>query len=218
MKMPPSNRTIHRFLKRVPYAVWALVGAAALVSAFFIRNSLDAKESLRQGDAALENGFEDMAILHYRRSVESYTPIGKTGETALKRLIALGDAQMQEGNPDRALFAFRSARFAVLSTRHLFIPFEAYLAQIHQRIDNAASLRNPSFEKTAAKLSNFEKRLPSRWKGFLGAVAFLMWLASIPTAAVFGLKKEGGASRRLPYLAALMLVLFALWCGLLAAA
>ena len=207
-----------RVVGRHPGLTGTAAVLVALFSAFWIRNWIDAKESLFLGDAARNDGATETAILHYRHGVESYAPYADANREALDRLVAVGDASMRNGNVDRALFAYRSARFAILATRHVTVPFGAYLPALHRKIERAATAQEKGVGEVASELTRFEARLPVRWKGFSGAAIFLLWLASVPFTAFWGFRKEGKTTRFLPYLAALNLVLLTAWCCLIAAA
>jgi len=217
MTRPAPACALRRCYARNRSVVTVIAGLFAVVIAFLIRNVVDANASLRAGDAARDAGEREMAILHFRHGLESYTPFGDANAQSLKRLLSMGDAAMARGDVDLALFAYRSGRFGILATRHLTVPFESYLAPIHRRIRNAESKRGGLERRKGPRLEAYEARLPVRWKGFLGAALFLLWLGTFPVLIRFGFDAFGARTRLLPYIGAAAIAAFAGWCGLLAA-
>lgn len=196
----------------------ATLSAVAVLGVFWARNGLASRRHVREGDAALATGDADGAILAYRHGVESYAPLLGAHREAMERLIAVGDDRLAVGDTGRALFAFRSARFGALSTRHLFTPFESYLPRIQRGIERAVARDRASPTDVPTGLSGYRGRRPDPVTGLLGGLCFALWLGTLPLAAYRGFTREGRPKKALLPIALGALALLLGWCGLISSA
>lgn len=95
---------------------------------------------------ALRAGDAHGAVEHARRAAGWYAPGAPHVRVAYDRLLALGRAAEGLGDRETALFAFRSARTAVIETRWFLAPHEADRARAEVAIArlSAAAPRAPN--------------------------------------------------------------------------
>lgn len=197
----------------------ALVAFGTLVA----RATLDAARSTRLADEAAAQGDFESTVLHLRHAAQWYVPILGTRRHQLERMIELGDGAQ---TPEAQLFAWRSARGAILSVRHAWVPNGNLLPGLHERIGQAMALQaqrtSPDSARSAAEytaeLDAWRERQPAPLPAFLASFAFVGWIASLALAAWRGISPAGRPTRALALWLALSVALLVSWVLLVRAA
>lgn len=195
------------------WRVWAVATLLAL-STLVLRASVDAARSVRLAEEAAELGDFESTVLHLRHAAQWYVPFVGTRRTQLERIIELGDTAT---TPEAQLFAWRSARGAILSVRHFRVPNADLLPELHQRIGQAMAIQaqqtSPATARSAAEyaaeLDAWRERQPAPLPAFLASLAFVGWISALALAAWRGISSEGRLRRELAgwlVLSALLLV------------
>lgn len=117
--------------------------AAVILSAFTIRVVSSAAAELRRGDAFLEKGEREAAVVHYRRAARWYAPGSPYHVKALGKLARIGTEAEKKGDLELALSAYRAIRTAILSTRSTYIPERARLRAANERIADLMAAQPP---------------------------------------------------------------------------
>lgn len=172
-------------------------------------------------EASLIAGDRPSAVLHFRHSAQWYTPIGSRTRAALQRTMLLGDEAFATHDLESALYAWRSARGAILSTRHLFTPNADMLPGLHERIGHAMFLQGESLTSAAsgsaqrsaaeytAELAAWRERQPSTPRALGASLAFVGWLGSLLLFARHGLTPDGRLVKaKVPILFVSLVLLF----------
>jgi len=182
-------------------AIALVVVALVVVTA---RASVESSRSLSLGIAAESEGDAISAAYHYRHAAQWLTPFGGADDEALSRLVDLGDARNDAGDVEGALFCWRSARSAVMATRHLWTPHVDVLDGLHPRIADAMAIqrtddpdaRPAHADRYRAQLDAWRDRQPSPWHAAGASLAFVAWIGALAAAGWFGLTAEGRVRRR----------------------
>lgn len=188
----------------------------AVVCSAVVRANVESRSERAAATQARERGDVPSAVLHLRRSAQWHAFCCTPTRAALDELVHIGDAAAAEGRLEDALFAWRSARDAILAVRHVRVPNEGLLDDLHPRIARAMAEQAGRGDDEAAR---FQAQLDA-WRErranlALGAAAGLAaWGAYGAFAALFllGVRPDGSVRRR-PFLLALAagLVLTLLW-------
>ncbi len=200
------------------------IGVALVVSLliFWGRAVQGSRHAYHLGEEAVTAGELQHAAVQYRHAIQWYTPIGGRGHASFDRLVALGDTAAADGDVEGALFAYRSARLGVMSTRHLVTPMAGELPALHQKIGGLMSVQTGDPADAArftAQLDAYQGRRPRPILGLLASLFFIAWLGSLFAAAWRGFTPEGRVVRgELIRWVGLSFVLLAVWlaCVLLA--
>lgn len=120
-----------RWLKRIGRGI-GVAGVLTLLLA--VRVVSASSVELREADRLRGRGDVDASIAHYRRAARWYAPGNVYVTDALDRLAEIGASAEGEGDPERALAAWRSVRGAILGARSFYVPHGERLAQADQRI------------------------------------------------------------------------------------
>jgi hypothetical protein len=168
------------------------------------RAFVEGRRDLADGDRAAEAGDAASATLLYRHSAQWYVPGPGSDDIALTRLVELGDQLSAAGDRDAALFAWRSARDAIMATRHLFVPHAGLLPELHTRIADAmgaqAAERGGDASTHAAEFRAELEAWPERRRNpllVLGAsLGFYAWIATLALAAWRGFGADGTFNKR----------------------
>jgi hypothetical protein len=119
---------------RVRSACQLLALAALVLFVIVIRVVSSARQELGEADRLLARGDLDGAIVHYRRAARWYAPGSPYHVRALEQLAQLAADAERNGEPERALSAYRSLRAAIMATRSLYVPEQARLGAANLRI------------------------------------------------------------------------------------
>lgn len=179
-----------------------VVLAAMVVVALAViagRASYESARSYGLGEAARAQGASIDAAYHYRHAAQWLTPLGRSDDRALERLVDLGDERLDAGDVEGALFCWRSARSAIMATRHLATPHVDVLDRLHPRIAGAmATQRTDDADERVVhesryrdQLDGWRERQVSPWHALGASVAFVLWIASLALAGWTGLTREG---------------------------
>ena len=202
-----------------------LIGAACIlvVCTMWGRAMVESGSAYRAAEEALENGDHESAAIHFRHAAQWVAPAGTRSGAAIDRLVELGEDHEDRGEIASALFAYRSARSAIMATRWLVVPHRSELEGIHGGIARLMSVHasgegqpDPVLEaRYRAELDAFAERAPNRWMALGAGLAFLAWLGSLIWIVRRGWTDAGEIviSRLLGALAS-SVVLLALWLGL----
>lgn len=184
------------------------------------RASYESNRAYGLGEAARAEGASIDAAYHYRHAAQWLTPLSRADDRALERLVELGDERLDASDVEGALFCWRSARSAIMATRHLATPHRDVLDTLHPRIAGAMAIQRTSDpdERVAhearyrAQLDAWRERQVSPWFALGASVAFALWIASLALAAWTGLTPEGRVrSRPLAGWLVASAALFATW-------
>jgi hypothetical protein len=181
--------------------VWG-TGVAVVVLAVVVvsaRTVHESSRSLTLGADAEHAGDVISAAYHYRHAAQWLSPFTQADDRALYRLVELGNQRADTGAIDEALFCWRSARWAVLSTRHLWTPHRGVLDDVHPRIATAMAeirsedptRRRADAERYRSQLDGWRDRQASPWHAAGASLAFIAWLASLVVAGWCGLRADG---------------------------
>lgn len=180
--------------------VGLLIFAVALA---YVRAGTESRSAYRAGETADADGDWQSAVLHYRHSAQWHAPmIGRSGE-ALAALIEIGDDRAEVDDLDGALVAYRSARFAIMATRHLTTPHAELLPDLHAKIASHMATqvdgRGNEEARFLAQLDAYEDRRPNPMLSLGASLGFLLWLASLAMMAWRGFEPDGRPRAR-PFL------------------
>lgn len=106
------------------------VGLAVLV----VRVVVASHQELGQAESLAGGGDVDAAIVHYRRAARWYAPGNPYATDALEALARVGRAAERAGDRERALFAWRSVRAAIMASRSFYVPHGDRLARANEHI------------------------------------------------------------------------------------
>lgn len=192
----------------------ALLIFAALLA--YVRAGIESRSAFSLGEAAQANGDWESAVLHHRHAAQWHAPfIGRSAE-AVDALIAIGDERVDASDTSGALVAYRSARFAIMATRHLTTPNAEALDELHPRISALMAEQVNGGEADATRfedqLEAYEDRRPSPALALGASVGFLAWLLALGMVAWRGFEPEGRVRPR-PFIGWLFaaLVFLATW-------
>ena len=144
------------------------------------------RAELDEGLRAEAAGELDAAIAHHRRAVRWFLPVAPWADTALERLLAIGAAAEEDGDPALALSAYRSVRAGVMAGRSLWIPHGEVLRRADERIAQlmAAGDVPPSDARLDAEGREArylelleEDRDPALGWALLALLGFGLWIA-----------------------------------------
>jgi hypothetical protein len=181
--------------------VEGLIALAVVLLTLMVRLSLDSHAACADAEQAWSEGRGDDAILAWRHAIESYLPVGTCAGAAAERLQEVAVESEAAGNPEQALFALRSLRTGLMSTRHVWVPQGARLPQLHADIARlmAASLpadqdRAAAEQEFRAQLDAWRSRAPRTPFALGAALCFVAWLVVLPLGARRVLTPEGRLS------------------------
>ena len=166
----------------------------ALVLAY-ARAGVESRKAFAQAEAAHAEGDWESAVLHFRHAAQWHAPIiGRSGES-LDALVAIGDERSDEDDLTGALVAYRSARFAIMATRHLSTPHAEVLDQLHPRISGLMAGQVEGGEEEQARfqdqLDAYEDRRPNPALALGASAGFLAWLLALGMVAWRGFEPAG---------------------------
>lgn len=92
------------------------------------------KVQFEEGEGGLRSGDFMVALTGYESAIRMYLPFSATVELAAKRIWALAEQAEREGDPERALLAYRSLRSAFYAVRWLQQPGKDWIARCDTRI------------------------------------------------------------------------------------
>ena len=113
---------------------WWITAVVLVLSVAFVRVWTSARSELVQAQAAEAAGEIDRAIEHFQYAARWYTPFSSAPNDAIDALWRIAQDQEEQGQPERALKAYRRLRGAILATRSLYSPFEARRVSTNERI------------------------------------------------------------------------------------
>lgn len=148
--------------------------------------------------AAESVGDVPSAIVHHRHVLQWYLPIGTPATASLARLVALGDAAVEAGDLQLALFAWRSARTAILLTRHLWVPHADQLDPLHVRISSAMAQQTgvpADAVRFRLQLENWRQGRPHPAWVMASGLAFVGWLVSLGITLWRSIDRRGTVAR-----------------------
>lgn len=129
--------------------------AGVVVAVLVVRVVVASHDELERAAELQREGEVDAAIVHLRRAARWYAPGNPYVTDALDALASVGREAERQGDRERALFAWRSVRAAILSTRSFYVPHAERLDRADTRIaELMASLDPPPIDagKSRAEL------------------------------------------------------------------
>lgn len=161
----------------------------------YARAGVESRQAFSAGSEAHAAGDWQSAVLHYRHSAQWHAPAISRSADAVEALVSIGDERATEGDVEGALIAYRSARFAIMATRHLTTPHAAALPELHEKIaghmaDQAGGGADVR-ERYRTQLDDYEGRRPNPWLAFGASAGFALWLLSLAMMAWRGFEPEG---------------------------
>lgn len=182
MKTPPLVRT---WAPRVAAVI------AVLVTILTVRVLVDGGTELTRAEAYRNAGEFESALTHYRRAARLYVPASPHVEEALAAIEQMAEEEERAGSVERALFAWRQIRAAILPSVSFYVPHAERLARADRRIaDLTAELPPPPIDagrsREEVRLAHLE--LLSRAEGpsaFFAFVAVFGWLTWVGSAFAF---------------------------------
>lgn len=87
-----------------------------------------------KGEKALAARDWIAAIAGYESAIHMYTPGSSRVEEAAAKLWGIGEGFERQGDPERALIAYRALRSSFYSTRGLYQPGKEWIARCDERI------------------------------------------------------------------------------------
>lgn len=154
-------------------AVRSLAIAGVLLAVLAVRVVTGSRAELGRGQSFEAAGDVDGAMLAYRRAARLYAPGNPYGPRALERLFAIGRRAEAEGDPARALAAYRSIRGGILAARSVYVPHRAALSRAESRIAALSSPSEPGGRATREALD--EPRDPHLGWTLLLLLGWLSW-------------------------------------------
>ncbi|MCB0308328.1 MAG: hypothetical protein KDD48_03070 [Bdellovibrionales bacterium] len=118
-----------------------LLGIGIIFCSLFFRVVYESKRNLEMGKTYEQDLAYVKAILSYDQAAHWYFPGNPYVKDALNRLYDLG-CQLEEKQPDLAVWAFDSVRGSIYSTRSVFIPHRAMLEKVNAKIANLRALED----------------------------------------------------------------------------
>lgn len=188
--------------------------ALTLVVAW-VRAGVESHRYAGWGDDSVAAGDWESAVLHYRHALQWHAPFIGESRSAFDALVELGDELSANGDGEAALIAYRSARWGVMSIRHVRTPFAAELPALHAKIGTlmAAQTGNAEdAERFAAELNAYPTRRPNPWLSTGASFGFMAWIAALVFLAARGFDRDGRVRRTVALKAgAGAVVAFAFW-------
>ena len=178
----------------------ALLLLAVLLAAG--RAAVESHRYFGHGEASRAADDWESAVYHYRHGLQWYVPLLSRSGACFDALVDIGDARLRASDLDGALVAYRSARFGVMATRHLWTPLAGRLPDLHRRIAEGMVTQIESDDPASrsaeyrAELDAYESRRPNPWLGLLSSLGFYGWLACLGWVATRGFDREGTVRRR----------------------
>jgi len=118
--------------------------AGVFLALVAVRVVLASSAELSEGDRFRAAGEPDAAVVHYRRAARWYVPGSPTVVAALDHIAAIARRAEREGDPERALGAYRAIRGAILSTRSFYTPHRDRLEAANRRIAALVAAQEPA--------------------------------------------------------------------------
>jgi hypothetical protein len=100
-----------------------------LVLLVIIRLDRDSGSCLRRGDEFLRQGNTAEAMFYWKVAVSMYVPWASAPREAAERLLATGEDAIRRGEREEGVRAFRYARSAIRSVRHVRQPMQDLLVR-----------------------------------------------------------------------------------------
>lgn len=193
--------------------VLAVIALTLVVA--WVRAGVESHRYAGWGDASVASGDWESAVLHYRHALQWHAPLIGESRPAFDALVDLGDALEAEGNGDAALIAYRSARWGVMSIRHVRTPFAAELPALHAKIGALMAAQTGDATDAArftAELDAYPSRRPNPWLSAGASLGFMAWIAALVFLAARGFDAEGNVRRAFAVRAAAgAIVAFLFW-------
>lgn len=173
--------------------------AGVVVAVLLVRVVVASQHELEQAAELQREGDVDAAIVHLRRAARWYAPGNPYVTDALEALATVARQAERQGDRERALFAWRSVRAAILSTRSFYVPHAERLARADTRIaELMASLDPPPIDagKSRAELKAEHLALlrsvdrPHVGWTLLLLLGFAAWVGGAFTFAVRAIDEE----------------------------
>ncbi|MCL2760420.1 MAG: hypothetical protein FWD70_02090 [Desulfuromonadales bacterium] len=92
------------------------------------------------GEKALAAGNYTMAIAGYESSIHMYTPFSSYVEKSANRLWVIGELFEKQGQPERAIIAYRALRSSFYSTHGLVNPGMDWIKRCDEKIEPLVKL------------------------------------------------------------------------------
>lgn len=181
---------------------WAV---ALVVSGLVVRAWSSSSTELSAAEQHRAAGDLERAVTHYRRAAAWWFPGNERSGAALDALIDIGVDAASRGDSTLALAAFRSARAAIMSARHLTVPNEDLLRRIDREIATLMArgtvppldAAQDESERRSLYLSQLSLRRDVQvgwtWLAIFGLVAFVRGVARFGTR---GIDETGRWQRR----------------------
>ncbi|MCS6799811.1 MAG: hypothetical protein NZ898_15060 [Myxococcota bacterium] len=204
-----------------------LLVAAAIYTLLAVRAWVAGRQELADGRQAERRGDLDAAVAHYRRAVRWYLPAAPHVVEGIEALARLARQAERANDTERALLAWRSLRGAILSTRSLYTPHEAWVDLADERIAALMASQPPPpidagrsaderHTEYLAQLRAARERPTPGW-ALLAVGGFALFVGAVATLLVRGLDAEDrfvrpvAARCALAALAGLFAFLLGLW-------
>jgi hypothetical protein len=185
----------------------ALGVTGVILAVLVVRVLVASHGELQRAHALVADGDDvDAALVHYRRAARWYVPGSPYVREALESLARIGVESEREGDRERALFAWRSVRAAVLATRSFHVPHHEHLALADEHIAelmasedpppiDAGKPRSQLRAEHLALLRQAGQRPPVGWTLVL-LLGFFLWVGSAFAFATRAIDEEDRWVRR----------------------
>lgn len=140
------------------------------------------------------------AIVRYREAALWYLPGNPYGRRAIDRLLLIGQRGEQDADDNLALYAYRAARSAILSTRSLLPPDAERLSHADRGIARvSARLERKSLGVERGTQAEREKQYrallakrddPNQWFSLLAGAGLVLWVVGAFAFALRGLDQR----------------------------
>ncbi len=105
----------HPFVK---YTGVTAIGIGMVLSLFFIKVKWESRQEFTRAESARQDGHIREAVEHYERAIMWYTPFSSDVRRSISQLWVIGDQAEANQDTSLALYAYRSLRASLYSTRH----------------------------------------------------------------------------------------------------
>ncbi|PON16211.1 hypothetical protein C2W62_19640 [Candidatus Entotheonella serta] len=187
----------HPFVK---YTGVTAIGIVMVLSLFFIKVKWESRQEFIRAESARQDGRIREAVEHYERAIMWYTPFSSDVRRSISQLWVIGDQAEANQDTSLALYAYRSLRASLYSTRSFYQPHEDWITKSEARIVKLMAIKKAGPNAAPTEIEKYRVRYarmhqrnldPPLIGTLLTELGFLGWIGTTLGLIWYGMSPQG---------------------------
>lgn len=184
----------------VKYARVAVIAMLIIGCTFFIKVRKESRLSYQRAETEFQGGRQRASVLHYERTIKWYTPWSRDVDRAVQRLWDIGVQAEANQDDSLALYAYRSLRAGLYSTRSFYQPYQTWIPKCDARIVELMAIEKAGPEAEPSEIDKHRERYariyarevgPTLGGSMLAIIGFFGWVGATLGFIWYGLSEQG---------------------------